>query len=39
MTYLIDPERMTEILTEALSKLKAKQGLVEESWKPFSVEW
>ena len=38
MTDLMGPERMREILTEALNKLEA-QGLVGKSWRPFDVEW
>ena len=38
MTDLMGPERMREILKEALKKLEA-QGLVGKSWKPFGVEW
>ena len=38
MTDLMGPERMREILTEALNKLEA-QGLVGKSWRPFAVEW
>lgn len=38
MTDLMGPERMREILKEALRKLEAK-GLVEKDWKPFGAEW
>lgn len=38
MTDLMGPERMREILKEALRKLDA-QGQVEKDWKPFGVEW
>ena len=38
MTDLMGPERMSEILKEALKKLEA-QSLVEKDWKPFGVEW
>ena len=38
MTDLMGPERMREILKEALKKLEP-QGLVENDWKPFGVEW
>ena len=38
MTDLMGPERMREILTEALNKLEA-QGLVEKNWRPFGMEW
>ena len=38
MTDLMGPERMREILKEALRKLDA-QGQVEKNWKPFGVEW
>ena len=38
MAVLMGPERMREILKEALRKLDA-QGQVEKSWKPFGVEW
>ena len=38
MTDLMGPERMREILKEALKKLDA-QGFVEKNWKPFDVEW
>ena len=38
MTDLMGPERMCEILKEALRKLDA-QGQVEKDWKPFGVEW
>ena len=38
MTGLMGPERMREILKEALRKLDA-QGQVEKNWKPFGVEW
>ena len=38
MTDLMGPERMREILTEALNKLEA-QGPVGKSWRPFDVEW
>ena len=38
MTDLMGPERMREILTEALNKLEAR-GLVGKSWRPFDVEW
>ena len=38
ITDLMGPERMREILKEALRKLDA-QGQVEKDWKPFGVEW
>ena len=38
MADLMGPERMREILKEALRKLDA-QGQVEKDWKPFGVEW
>ena len=38
MTDLMGRERMREILKEALKKLEP-QGLVENDWKPFGVEW
>lgn len=38
MTDLMGPERMREILQEALRKLEA-QGPVEKNWKPFGQEW
>ena len=38
MTDLMGPERMREILKEALKKLEA-QGLVENDWKPYGQEW
>ena len=38
MTDLMGPERMREILREALRQIDA-QGQGEESWKPFGVEW
>ena len=38
MTDLMGRQRMREILKEALKKLEA-QGLVENDWKPFGVEW
>lgn len=38
MTDLMGPERMREILKEALKRLDA-QGQVEKDWKPFGMEW
>jgi len=38
MTDLMGPQRMREILKEALKKLEA-QGLVENDWKPYGQEW
>ena len=38
MTDLMGPERMHQILKEALKKLEA-QGQVEKNWRPFGVEW
>ena len=38
MTDLMGPERMREILKEALDRLNA-EGLVEEKWRPFGAEW
>ncbi len=38
MTDLMGPERMREILKEALKKLET-QGLVGKNWKPFGMEW
>ena len=38
MTDLMGPERMREILKEALKRLEL-QGQVEKSWKPFGAEW
>ena len=38
MTDLMGPERMREILKEALKRLEL-QGQVEKNWKPFGAEW
>ena len=38
MTDLMGPQRMRQILKEALKKLEAKCR-VEKNWKPFGVEW
>ena len=38
MTDLMGPERMREILSQALKRLEP-QGLVGENWKPFGMEW
>ena len=38
MTDLMGPQRMRQILKEALKKLEAKCR-VEKDWKPFGVEW
>jgi hypothetical protein len=38
MTDLMGPQRMRQILKEALKKLEAKCQ-VEKNWKPFGVEW
>ena len=38
MTDLMGPERMHQILKEALKKLEA-QGQVDKNWKPFGMEW
>ena len=38
MTDLMGPERMREILKEALKKLEA-QGQEEKNWRPFGMEW
>ncbi len=38
MTDLMGPQRMRQILREALKKLEAKCR-VEKNWKPFGVEW
>ena len=38
MTDLMGPERMREILSQALKRLDA-EGRVERNWTPFDVEW
>lgn len=38
MTDLMGPERMRQILKEALKKLET-QGQVGKNWKPFGMEW
>lgn len=38
MTDLMGPQRIRQILKEALKKLEA-QGQVGKSWKPFDLEW
>ena len=38
MTDLMGPQRMRQILKEALKKLEAKCR-VEKNWRPFGMEW
>lgn len=38
MTDLMGPQRMRQILKEALKKLEAQEQ-VEKNWRPFGVEW